>query len=69
MFVTLTPAYGRDYKNKKEVLKDWNGNKDFIINCITHPYDGKPMNKEQAEKGEQYNIRYRNNTQICPVKA
>lgn len=28
--ITLTPAYGRIYKNKDQVLKDWNDGKDFI---------------------------------------
>ena len=28
--LTLTPAYGRDYKNKKEVLADYKNGKDFI---------------------------------------
>jgi len=27
---TLTPAYGHDYKNKKEVLADYKNGKDFI---------------------------------------
>lgn len=26
---TVVPAYGRDYKSKAEVMKDWNDNKDF----------------------------------------
>ena len=25
----LSPAYGRDYKSKAELLKDWNEGKDF----------------------------------------
>ncbi len=25
----LTPAYGRDYKSKKELLEDFDANKDF----------------------------------------
>ena len=31
MFATIVavPAYGRDYKSKAEVLKDWNDGKDF----------------------------------------
>ena len=29
--IIVTPAYGRDYKSRKDVLKDWNDNKDFII--------------------------------------
>ena len=36
------PAYGRDYKNKKEILKDYLENKDFQISDITnHPYLNK----------------------------
>lgn len=27
---TLTPAYGRDYKNKKEVIEAYKQGKDFI---------------------------------------
>lgn len=28
--MTLTPAYGRDYESKAEVLKDFDDNKDFL---------------------------------------
>ena len=28
--LTLTPAYGRDYKSKKAVTEDFNADKDFI---------------------------------------
>lgn len=27
---TLTPAYGRTYNSKREVLKDYNAGKDFV---------------------------------------
>jgi hypothetical protein len=30
MALTLTPAYGRDYKSKKAVVQDWEDGKDFI---------------------------------------
>jgi hypothetical protein len=26
---TLTGSYGRDYRNKKDLLNDWNSDKDF----------------------------------------
>lgn len=29
--MTITPAYGRDYKSKAGVLGDWLAGKDFII--------------------------------------
>ena len=55
MRITLTPAYGRDYKSAKEALADWSNGKDFIINAIGHQYDGKYVNNE--EPGD-YTIRY-----------
>ena len=47
--MTLIPAYNRDYTNKNDVLKDFNDNKDFIINDIFSPYDGKPCNKRDLK--------------------
>lgn len=29
--MTVTPAYGRDYKNQRAALDDWYGGKDFIL--------------------------------------
>ncbi len=46
----VIPAYGRDYNSKAEIEKDWNNNLDFIINDMFNPYDGKPVNKEDAVK-------------------
>lgn len=40
----LQPAYGRDYKSKADLLKDFYAGKNFIINDFRHPYDGKPAN-------------------------
>lgn len=57
--ITLTPAYGRDYKSKKALLADFNAGKDFIINDIFHPYDGKPANKADLA-GETLQFRYGN---------
>lgn len=30
-YVTLTPAYGRDYKSRPAVITDWEAGKDFTI--------------------------------------
>lgn len=46
---SLTPAYGRDYKSKAGILADWNAGKDFILNDMSSPWDGKPFNKQSAE--------------------
>jgi hypothetical protein len=55
--ITLTPAYGRDYKNKKEVEQDWKSNKDFIIADMSSVYYGKPANRLDL-RGQDVKIRY-----------
>lgn len=69
--MTLTPAYGRDYKSKKAALVDFNDGMDFIIADISSPWDGKPVNKEQlvGEGIREVNIRYKRLTQIAVVKV
>lgn len=58
--MTLTPAYGRDYRSKRAAVADLMANKDFIINSFASPYDGKPINLSQLrEIGErEVKIRY-----------
>lgn len=65
---TLVPAYGRDYKSAKAALADWDAGKDFIIADISDPYDGKPINKEQAQAGTTYSIRYDKMKKFVGVK-
>jgi len=55
--ITVVPAYGRDYNSKSAVLSDWNDKKDFIIQDMFNPYDGKPANKSDLS-GYSVQIRY-----------
>lgn len=41
----LKPAYGRDYVSKKDLLADWEANKDFEIVAT-----GQKINKADYEK-------------------
>lgn len=66
MFLSAVPAYGRDYKSKKEVLADWNAGKDFMIQDM---FKSGYVNKNDAPKGATINIRYKRLTQVCPVKV
>jgi hypothetical protein len=43
--IILSPAYGRDYKSKAAAEKDFNDDKDFIIESFLNPWVGKPANK------------------------
>ena len=68
--MTLTPAYGRDYKSKKDVLSDWNSNKDFIVSDFFDKYDGKPINLSDAKHAgiREVMIRYSGLRKIAVIK-
>ena len=68
----IIPAYGRDYKSKKEVEEAWNAGKDFIISDISAgASDGRYINKEDAlnHKIKEVNIRYKKLTQVVVIKV
>lgn len=67
-YITLTPAYGRDYKTAKLAKLDFNANKDFIINDIFNRYDGKPINKSQCiEAGYNVILRFNKLTKTTAI--
>ena len=69
--ITVVPAYGRDYKSKATVLADWNANKDFVIQDISSRWDGKPMNKLDAERSgiTTVNVRYQRLRKVMVIKV
>lgn len=68
MYVTLVPAYGRDYKSGKAVKEDWKAGKDFQINCIMHPDDGRYINLEDAQgTTDKYSVRFSKLTKTVNV--
>ena len=68
MYTTVTPAYGRDYKSGKAAKADWAADKDFIINDMFNKYDGKPINKSDADNaGIKVIIRFDSNRKTVNV--
>lgn len=66
--LTLVPAYGRDYKSKKEVLEGRDAGKDFeAVGIDAGGYINKPQ-AVQAGVGE-VNIRYKKLTQVAVVRV
>jgi hypothetical protein len=66
---TLTPAYGRDYKNRNDVITDFNNDKDFIINDMFSPYNGKYCNKSDIKNTyKSVKIRYNKLQKIIIVR-
>jgi len=60
-YLTVVPAYGKDYKSKAQVMQAWNEGKDFQINDMSSRYDGSYINKQDADNQgglRAINIRY-----------
>lgn len=51
-WITLTPAYGRDYKTGAEVLKHWSEGKDFRIADISSRWNGSYCSVRDFSNGE-----------------
>ena len=62
----LTPAYGRDYRNKKEVLQDFHANKNFILNDMTGTCY---INKQDIGPNINVNIRYSKLRKVLTLRA
>lgn len=58
MIIHIMPAYGRDYKTRGPAQKDWDDNKDFLVNDVTSPNDRKSINKAQTTPRDQIVLRF-----------
>ena len=68
-FITLVPAYGRDYRSISAVKKDWEDRRDFIVSDHFSGYNGKPANKtDLTGEFDQVNIRYNKLRKIAVIK-
>lgn len=69
-YITLSPAYGRDYKSAKAVKEDFNADKDFIIEDVVNPWCGKPANRSQlvADGYDCFEIRFSQMRKLTMVK-
>jgi len=65
MYLTLLPAYGRDYKSKKLIIDDLNNNRDFLESTSL-----RAINKQQFKELEisSLNVRYDNQRKITNIK-
>lgn len=53
-YITLTPAYGRDYKSKKQILEDFDNERDFMVQP-----SNQYINKQQITWPCTINFRYK----------
>ena len=63
--MTLTPAYGRDYKSKAAIASDLLNGSDFILNHYTGATIA--INLPQIDDGNMYpiNVRYAKLAKVC----
>lgn len=66
--MTLTPAYGRDYKSTKEVKAAWEAGQDFVIADMFSGDCGRYVNKPQLP-GQSVTIRYAQLRKVCVVRG
>ena len=69
MYYVVSPAYGRDYKNKKDVVQDWNDNKDFINDIRIPTGGGTYINKDDLQPGDNVELRYNRLQSACFVEG
>lgn len=68
-YLTVVPAYGRDYKSAKAVREDYAAGKDFRINDMSSPYDGAYVNSGDHPAGVTLSVRYAKLTKVVNIPA
>ena len=66
--ITLTPAYGRDYKSSQSAIKDYLAGKDFILNDPTSLWNGKVCDCHDFPN-QQVKIRYHKLQRVTIVES
>lgn len=68
MYITVVPAYGRDYKSQKEVQEAWDANKDFqCVGVFQYGYINK-LDRDKYSPDDQVSVRYANQRKTYTVK-
>ena len=67
-WLTVTPAYGRDYTTAEAVLEHWLDAKDFIIRDVSSRWNGSYVNKDDAPKDTVIKVRYARLANFCLLK-
>ena len=69
-YMTLVPAYGRDYKSKKALLEDFNNDRDFVVADLNR--SGTYTNKSDLVKSGYtgtVTVRYGNLRKVTTIKV
>lgn len=61
--LTIGPAYGRDYRSRREVETAWRAGKDFVILSFG-PDSGRYVSTAELAEGEKVAVRYGKLTKV-----
>lgn len=69
--LSLVPAYGRDYKSKKEIEGSLVGGLDFLIADVGSPDNGRYINLPQIKEAgfTHLNVRYSKLRKIAVIEV
>ena len=65
--ITLTPAYGRDFKNGRDAEADFRAGKDWVVYDVMHPYAGKYCSIRDLA-GETVKLRFKRHASFKVIK-
>jgi hypothetical protein len=66
-WLTVVPAYGKDYKSQKEVLEAYHSGKDFLISDVSHR-GGSYISKREHPEDVHLTVRYGNGMRVHVIK-
>jgi len=61
MIAHLTPAYGKDYRAKREIVSTLKGGGDFILNDPSSRWNNRPINLPQLKEAGYTSVTVRFN--------
>ena len=71
MYLTVSPAYGRDFKSQKEAKAAWEEGKDFVVRDMMSKWCGCYINKADAKANgvTGINIRFSQDRKVAVVRV
>ena len=68
--ITISPAYGRDYQNKKAAVRAFKEDADFLVESVSSPFCGKYVNMADLIKfgPRRVEVRYASKSKCAIIR-
>ena len=67
-YLGVSPAYGKDYKTKKELMEGYAAGHDFQIHDMNHPEYGRYININDHPVGTTFMVRHNKQMRVTPIE-